>query len=80
MVMTNYSVSMFTQEGNTYGAEASDLGLQAGEVPRELGITHRSGVVTRFVFSHFEYDLDGDIVGFNYRSILGKATVQLYND
>ena len=80
--MTNYCVGMFTYDGNTYGAEASDLGLQAGQVPRELGITHRSGVVTRFVFSHCDYDADGDIVAFVYlgNGVTAANRVTLYND
>jgi hypothetical protein len=78
--MQNHSVGLFSFAGGEYATEASDLGLPPGKVPREVGITHRSGVVTRFVFSHFGYNDDGDIVSFNYRSTSGLDKLALYND
>jgi hypothetical protein len=78
--MQTFNVGLFTFEGGVYASEASDLGLPPGEVPREIGVTHRSGVVTRFVFSHDGYDEDGDIVSFNYRSTTGPEYLSLYND
>lgn len=78
--MKNHSVGLFTWENTIYGAEASTLGLLPGEVPRETGITHRSGVITRFVFDQFEYDANGDCVSFNYNSTNGPEKLEIYND
>jgi hypothetical protein len=78
--MKTYNVEQFDHYQGVYTSEASDLGMAQGEVPREIGITHRSGVVNQFVFSHFGYDDDGDIVSFNYRSTTGPEKLELYND
>ena len=78
--MVTYNVGMFSFEGGVYATEASDLGLPPGGVPREVGITHRSGVVEVFRFSNYGYDEDGDIVSFNYRSTTSQARLELYND
>lgn len=78
--MQTHSVGLFDNRGHDYATEASELGLPPGEVPREIGITLRSGVVTRFVFSHYGYDSWGDIISFNYRSTIGPETLALCND
>lgn len=78
--MQCYSVDKFNFSKEGYVTEASDLGLAPGAVPREIGITHRSGVVSRFVFNHVERDREGDVISFNYKSILGKDQVKIFND
>lgn len=78
--MQCYNVGEFDFDQGVYAADASGLGLAPGIVPREIGITHRSGVVTRFVFDYFKRDSEGDVTSFNYKSILGKDQVKIFND
>lgn len=76
--MNCFNVAQFDFINGEYSAEASDLGLPPGAVPKEIGITHRSGVVSRFVFDRYTV-VDGDIVSFNYRGRF-DGTVKLFND
>ena len=46
--MTIQSVEMFHVTGSHYTAEASELQWPPGQFLQELGIQHRSGVVSRF--------------------------------
>lgn len=78
--MNSYTVGKFTFEGGAYSAEASELGWKPGEVPTEMGITHRSGVVQKFVLCGVTHGPDKDIEQFNYRSVLGHQQVHVFND
>lgn len=78
--MKSYSVGLFTHLKGVYGVEASDLQLAPGEVPRQIGITHRSGVVSEFVFADFGRSSDGDVTQFNYNSSRGTEKLAVFND
>lgn len=78
--MKTFPVDQFTHNAGTYLTEASDLGLKPGEVPQELGITHRSGVVNRFVFQDFDRNADGDVAGFRYLSTNHLDRMLVIND
>ncbi len=78
--MRAFNVGLFDFSENEYSAEASGIGLKPGEVPGEIGITHRSGVVSRFVFERYQGDIEGNVTSFHYRSVLGKGKVTIFND
>ncbi len=78
--MKTFPVDQFTYDAGTYITEASDLGLKPGEVPREVGITHRSGVVNRFVFQKYDMTPDGDVAGFRYLSTSLLDKMLIIND
>lgn len=79
--MTNYSVGKFTYLDNVYSAEASDLAIAPGQVPLSLGITHRSGVVSKFRFVS-DSVVNGEVTAFNYvgSSDILPARLVLFND
>ena len=72
--MQIHSVEQFQFEDGRYSAEASMLGWPPGKVARELGIQHRSGVVSRFTLVKVQDEL------FEYKSVLGKDRVTVFND
>jgi len=73
--MQNYSVGRFTFMNKVYSTEASELRWPPGEFARELGIVHRSGVVSRFVFDQMKGDEYAE-----YRSPVGNVRVIVFND
>ena len=65
----NFQASQFQfqPEGKVYVAEASDLGLLVGVLPREIVLDG-----SLFVFSHTDRDASGeDVAGWNYRVSMG---------
>lgn len=79
--MKTYSVGVFTHSNGVYGVEASELGLEPGKVPQEIGITHRSGVVSRFKFTEFGYNKYGNVDQFNYAAADGGLSkLAVFND
>jgi hypothetical protein len=76
----NYSVSKFTFNNGVYGVEASELGWKPGEYPRELGIIHRSGVVSKFVLCGVQHGPDNDLEHFEFENVVGKDKVIVFND
>jgi hypothetical protein len=72
--MQIHSVEQFTFNEGRYITEASDLGWPPGKIARELGIQHRSGVVARFTLVKVQEEQ------FEYKSILGKDRVIVFND
>lgn len=72
--MTVHSVELFMHRDGTYTTDASMLGWPPGQVARELGIQHRSGVVARFTLVRVQDEL------FEYRSVLGQDRVTVFND
>ena len=78
--MKTYSVERFTFENGVYSVEASELGWRPGEYSTELGITHRSGVVSRFVLREVSHGPEKDIEYFKFGSVLGKHHVIVFND
>lgn len=78
--MKTYNVEKFTHHNGSYSTEASDLGLWPGEILEEVGITHRSGVVTRFRLQEVVRDREGDMISFAYQSTVGSEKLHIYND
>lgn len=67
----NLQAAQFTYNPNTktYVAEASELGLPVGLLPRELTIDGAS-----FVYSHAERDAsEEDIAGWNFKVTMGAV-------
>jgi len=69
VTMTIHSVELFTHKDGNYITEASMLGWPPGQVPHEVGIQHRSGVVTRFSYHASQRDPEGDTQSWGYRSV-----------
>jgi len=72
--MRIYRVEQFDRINDHYTAEASELRWPVCVPPAEIGIRHRSGVVSRFVI------VEADEGSFVYQSHLTRDRVTVFND
>jgi hypothetical protein len=79
--MKNYSVGDFTCIDSVYSAHASTINVEPSQLPISLGITHRSGFVSKFYFVS-DSIVNGQVVAFIYaeKTDVLPAKLVLFNN